>query len=326
MRKNVGNTKAARLLLANYGIDSLSYFSLNDKKKFFFSSTGESFLSYIIRGKVALVSGDPIGPPEDIATLLEEFAYFAKGAKLMICFLGVSKEALPDLQRKGHKTLHIGNEAIIALPRFKKSFLKKKVRRAEKHIIKLGIVCRIYKINKIPNHYYNQLNAISTEWLEFKGGKEKGYSMTLGRIPKSPDSDCEIVLALKNNDVLGYLTLVPVYASKSLSLDAVRKKNNTPNGLTEFLFLQAFEYFQIQGIETVSLNFATFNCTKTILSKNPKVLMKSIIFTLLSRLYKTHQLYNFNCKFMPVWKERYITFEKKRFFPYYLLAIASLEA
>ncbi len=325
VRINKTGINAARLLLEKYGVDSLSYFSLHEKKKFFFSSTGKSFLAYTVEGKVALVSGDPIGPPEDISPLLKEFHYFTKGAKYSSCFVGITQSMLPRLMQQGHKTLPIGNEAEILLPFFNKNLLKKKVRRAERYILRFGITCKIYKRSSIPAEYLNQLERVSEEWLKGKGKKEKGYCMTLGRFPQQLDADCEIVLALKNHNVLGYLTLVPVYASKSLSLDAMRIKRNTPNGLTEFLLMQAFEYFKNRNINTISLNFTTFYQQPQIRSKNLHALFVAVLFKGLCYLYKTHSLYRFNNKFFPQWRERYIAYEKRRFIPYYLYAIVKTE-
>ncbi len=325
MRKMPDNINAAQILLGRYGKDSLSYFALHDKKYFFFSSTGQSFLSYAVKGKIALVSGDPVGPVTEIPNLLKEFSYFIKGAGLSSCFLAVSHETLQNLVEIGHKHVHIGKEAIINLSAFKKSLLKKKVRRAERYVLNQGVTCRIYKRRDIPTAYLNQLQDISEEWLNDKGGKEKRFTMTLGRIPNEMDQDCEMVLALQNETVIGYLTFVPVYASKGLSLDAARKKKHVPNGLTEFLLIQSLEYFKKNGIQSVSLNFATFHYSAKGEQKFSDTLFLTFLYKVLSSVYMTNTLYAFNNKFLPQWRERYIAFEKKRYLPNYLFAIASTE-
>jgi phosphatidylglycerol lysyltransferase len=321
----VKNTNAAQFLLENYGKDSLSYFAFHESKHFFFSSTGKSFLSYIIEGKIALVTGDPIGPVSDIPLLLQEFTYFVKGAELKSCFLGVTYETLQLLSEIGHKHLYLGKEAVITLSRFSKNELKKKVRRAERAILNKGIVCRIYNRRDIPHQYLQQLHIIAKEWLKQKGDKEKRLTMTLGRIPRSDDPDCKIVLALHDDRVVGYLTFVPVYASNSLSLDASRRYTNAPNGLIEFLLLQSLEQFKLLGIQTVSLNFATFHFSKEEMYRSVKKLLLAQFYHFLSVIYKTNSLYTFNNKFLPNWKDRYIVFEKKRYLPKYLFAIAKTE-
>jgi lysylphosphatidylglycerol synthetase-like protein (DUF2156 family) len=325
MTKIVKNINAAQALLESYGKDSLSYFSLHDKKLFFFSSTGQSFLSYTVRGKIAIVSGDPIGPAYETSLLLKEFDYFVKGAKLRSCFLAVNHETLQSLLEIGHEHLHIGKEAVINLADFDKSLLKKKVRRAERYVLSQNIVCLMYKRKDIPVQYLNQLQEVSDEWLQKKGSKEKRFSMTLGRIPSEMDPDCEIVLAVQSEKVIGYLTFVPVYATNGLSLDSSRTRKVIPNGLTEFLLIQSFEYFKARGIKKVSLNFAAFYRGKEDMQRPSNELFFSIFYKVLSHMYRTNNLYNFNNKFLPIWQERYISFEKKRYLPAYLLAIAKIE-
>lgn len=325
MSQAVNGISAAQILLESYGKDTLSYFALHEKKQFFFSSTGQSFLSYTTMGKIVLVSGDPIGPMEEIPLLLKEFSYFIKGANLTSCFLAVNKETLDTLVPLGHKQLHIGKEAVIHLTDFNKNLLKKKVRRAERYILNQGITCKIYKRSDIPTQYLTQLQEVTEEWLGEKGGKEKRFTMTLGRIPTHTDRDCEIALALKDEEVIGYLTFVPVYVAKSLSLDATRKKKQVPNGLTEFLLMQSLEYFKEKGIKTISLNFATFHHTMNDIQKPSSMIILSVFYQFLSRIYKTNNLYQFNNKFLPIWQERYVVFEKKRYLPNYLFAIAKAE-
>lgn len=318
-------TNAARLLLEFYGHDSLSYFALHEKKKYFFSSTGSSFLSYTVWHKIALVSGDPIGPKSDIPNLVKEFSYFTKGAKLTTCFIGIHANSLEYIKTLNFKILHAGEEAVLDLQSFNKQSLAKKVRRAERHIQHAGIVCKIFSRKELPELYLKQIEEISTEWLSKKGGKERGFSMTLGRIPDAPDENCEFVLAVEHEKVLGYLTFVPAFASHTLSLDASRRLQDSPNGLNEFLLLQAFEHYKKEGIKKISLNFATFNQgskqTKQKLQKH----IQKLLYKSLSTWYGTNKLYKFNAKFMPQWESRYIAFEKRRYIPYYLLGIMRTE-
>lgn len=325
MKKTFKNIHAAQTLLENYGKDSLSYFALHEKKLFFFSSTGQSFLSYIVKGSIVMVTGDPIGSVEEIPLLLKEFNSFIKCAKLSSCFLAVNQETLRNLVEIGHKHLHMGNEAIITLSNFNKNLLKKKVRRAERYVLSKGVTCRVYKRQNIPTKYLNQLQSISEEWLKVKGGKEKRLTMTLGRIPTEIDPDCEIVLGLQNQIIIGFLTFVPIYASKGFSLDAARKKKNSPNGLIEFLLIQSLEHFKNFGIKTISLNFTTFYQSTGNTSKYYTNRWITFIYRLLSHIYKTNTLYNFNNKFLPTWQERYFVFEKKRYLPNYLFVIAQTE-
>ena len=60
-------------LVHTYGSDTLAYFALRDDKSFFFSSDGEAMIAYTYIGGYALASGDPIGRPESLDVVLDEF-------------------------------------------------------------------------------------------------------------------------------------------------------------------------------------------------------------------------------------------------------------
>ena len=70
-RTRVGTTPPA--WSAVYGSDTLAYFALRDDKSFFFSSDGEAMIAYTYIGRYALASGDPIGRPESLDRVVDEF-------------------------------------------------------------------------------------------------------------------------------------------------------------------------------------------------------------------------------------------------------------
>ena len=56
----------------------------------------------------------------------------------------------------------------------------------------------------------------------------------------------------------GFLHFVPAYGRPAMSLSAMRRDRDTPNGLTEFLVVRAIEQLGERGIDELSLNFAAF--------------------------------------------------------------------
>ena len=71
-----------RAVVQDQGRDSLAYFSLRRDKRFLFSPTRRTFLAYRVVNGSALVSGDPIGEPEEIEPLLHEFKRIAHASKI----------------------------------------------------------------------------------------------------------------------------------------------------------------------------------------------------------------------------------------------------
>ncbi|MBI5123430.1 DUF2156 domain-containing protein [Candidatus Roizmanbacteria bacterium] len=222
------------------------------------------------------------------------------------------------------KTFKIGEEAILNLETFDKNKLKKKVRRAERHIENLNIEVFFCNPQTLPKIFYNDIYKLSKNWLIHKGKKEKGFSMTLGRIPNELDKDCQFAIAIQNNAIIGFLSFTPVYAKNMLSLDISRRIAGSPNGLTEFLIIKAAEYFKQKGVKKISLNFATF---VGMITSKTSLKHKVIHLTsqVLKKLYRVDSIHEFNQKFLPIWESRYVAYFSKINFPLYLLAVLRAE-
>lgn len=315
------NRKQVTDLIKAYGDDTLSYFHLQDHRQYFFSPSGNSFLSFKIFNTIIVVAADPVGPENEITILLQSFLAYAKTWKLTPCFVGLSKKYLSIIEKLDLKIKCIGEEAIVDLLSFESVMLKKKVKRAIRHIEKLAIEVFFFTPQNIPEDIYQQIHKISAQWVSSKGGKEKGFSMTLKRIPDKFDNDCQFVVAIQKEVVLGYLCFVPVYQSQMLSLDQIRKRVDSPNGLNEFLIIKAAEYFKGKNVRKLSLNFATLSH----FSKSKTTSFRHVIANIIMHLYRSYSLKAFNEKFSPEWHNRYIAYPSMKHLPLYLLAILRAE-
>jgi lysyl-tRNA synthetase class 2 len=88
----------------------------------------------------------------------------------------------------------------------------------------------------------------------------------------------------------------------------MRRDPSTPNGLTEFLVVQAIELLRERGIEEMSLNFAT----GARFMHAPKGRVEAGLGRIchrLDRFFQIESLYRFNVKFFPRWDTRYLVYE-----------------
>lgn len=320
------DVRRARTLVRRFGTDTLSYFALQDGRSYFFDADGEAMISYRLWGTVAVVGGDPIGPPGRWEALLRAFLEFAAAHGMDPCFVGVSAAAAPVFDALGMRLLKIGEEALIPLDSFDESTLKRKVRRAGRHVEALGIEARCYRSGEIPPSIQTQIDVVAKQWVEAKGGAEQGFSMTLGRLPRETDAECEMVVAVEGGHVWGYLSLVPVAGGASWSLDAMRRRPDSPNGLTEFLVLRAASMYQARGCRALSLNFATLADTHGELESRALAGARRFLWENLSSVYQLKSLYQFNSKFNPVWRSRYLAYNELLKIPKLAVAVAQCEA
>lgn len=313
-------------LVRRYGTDTLSYFALQDGRSYFFDETGEAFLSYRLWGTVALVGGDPVGRADRIAPLIASFLDFARANGIDACFLGVAGTHAQAYRASGLRLLKIGEEALIDLCSFSEPGLKRKVRRAARHVRELGIEARRYRAAEVPAEIREQLEVISRQWVGAKGGCEQGFSMTLGRLPRPTDEECELIVAEENGHVWGYLSFVPACDGLVWSLDAMRRRPESPNGLVEFLVVSAARMYGEQGCRELSLNFATLSNSENDIDSRALDGARNFLWEHLSSVYQLKSLYQFNSKFQPVWRSRYLAYGDVLKIPKLALAIAQSEA
>ena len=308
-RANTADRDHARHILQRYGQDTLSYFSLREDRTYFFDEDRTAFMSYKVWRNVALVGGDPIGPSHKLRALTEQFLQFCEANALIPCFLGANDHNLSLYREMGLRVLKIGEESLIRLPGFDVSTLKRKVRRAERHCLELGISAKLVSAADIPDSCRQQALNLSKTWVAAKGGAERGFSMTLGRFPTVADGDARVLLATNESGMIGFLTFVPVFGSGSWSLDLMRRRMDAPNGLTEFMVLQAARALQAEGAESLSLNFASLSSTEACISE-PRAItsLRRFLFDNLSSVYQLKTLYQFNAKFDPEWSSRYLVY------------------
>ncbi len=317
------NRKIVERLIREFGSDTLSYFHLQHDRQYFFSPSGKSCLSYKIVKNVAVVGGDPVGVATEVPLLLETFLSYTASWHILPLFVGLSEKYASVVQKTNMKLAKIGEEAIIDVQTFDVNNLKKKVRRAVRHAEGSGVEICFFTTTTLPFRLRQQIEEISFDWIKEKGGKEKGFSMTLKRLPEENDRDCIFAVALKDGDVLGYLYFVPCYGANSVSLDHIRSKTNTYNGLHEFLIIKSAEYFKKNNIQKMSLNFATF--ANVIQTSKSKLHIRRRVMLLLMKLYKCDTLRSFNNKFKPFWENRYVAYSSLLYLPNYLFAVIEAE-
>jgi lysyl-tRNA synthetase class 2 len=126
----------------------------------------------------------------------------------------------------------------------------------------------------------------------------------------------------------GFIHFVPVPRAKSLSLSAMRRLPETPNGLMEFLLCETFAWGKEHDIERVSLNFNAFG--ELLRSEEDDLpawerMLKSSLERA-DRFFQVERLLGFNRKFFPAWEPRHAAFEQRRDLPLAALVLLTAES
>src|SRR5580765_5373746 len=90
-----------RELLRVYGDSTVAAFAMDDDVDWFFSANGRAVIAYRYESDVLLVIGDPIGPPEEMASLLDGFERFCRQHDWTFAFYQARPERLPLYRARG---------------------------------------------------------------------------------------------------------------------------------------------------------------------------------------------------------------------------------
>lgn len=295
-------------LVRQHGQDSLSFFKLRPDKHYFFNATRTAFVGYRIEAGTLLLSGDPVGPPEQFADLLLELRRFARSRGLKLAALGASGVLVPIFEGLGLHTLYLGDEAVVDTGAFSLEGRSiRKVRQSVSRLRKAGYSAELCSLAEIAPETLTQMQTVLEAGRIGKG--ERGFSMCMDGVDCANQQDTLFVLARDGEQkVRGVLHFVPCYGRKAMSLSIMRRDPSTPNGLMEFLVVSAIEEMRERGIEELSLNFAAL--TKTI--RDPGNAFERLLGRTASALdgyLQVESLYRFNVKFQPSWNPRYLVYE-----------------
>jgi len=300
--------RAAHRLVRAHGSDTLAYFKLRRDKHYLIASDESAFVAYRIENGVLLVSGDPVGPPGSLPGLVRQLCSFAEARGLRIGVLGASGDLLPIWQDAGLRHLYLGDEAIVSTASFSlEGRAIRKIRQSVARLEKAGYRCCAAPVAELDEATLDELDNVSARWLG--ANAERGFSMALDAL-RGDDVGETLVVAARDarGAVRGFIHFVPTYGRPAVSLSAMRRDRDTPNGLTEFLVVRSIELLRERGIDDVSLNFAAFaRFLHSPGCRRERLLGRAI--ALANPYFQIESLYRFNAKFFPRWQPRYLLYE-----------------
>jgi lysyl-tRNA synthetase class 2 len=304
--QTVEERRAAHALVAAYGRDSLAYFTLRRDKNYLFSPSGRAFLAYRVLGGTALLSGDPVGEEDEIDALLDELRRVVRASGWRLAVVGAGAEALPRYRRLGLRPIKIGDEAVLRPDRFSLEGRPiRKVRQSVARVERAGYRLAVVAADDASPRLRAEIDAVSVAWLGNQ--PERGFSMAMDDLYTAGTL---FAVALRNDEqVGGFLHLVPAAAGGGYSLSAMRRAPETPNGLMEFLIVETLAWARGRGVSELSLNFCAFS---DLLAPDCRGWRRAAgrVLIGLDRLFQLERLHSFNRKFFPEWRPRYLCVER----------------
>lgn len=250
----------ARKLLRQWGGSPLSWMTTWPENRHFITADGQSYLAFRKHAGVAVVLGDPIGPPGSTAPAIGEFLTMCEQASLIPYFFSCSRLTSDVTDGLGWQHVQVAEDNLIDLPPLE--FKGKKwqdIRTALNKGAKEGITFRMVTLSDEPWAMVRQVEHLSQQWLGDKELPEMGF--TLGGVTEALDPEVKVGLAVDADGKLhGVTSWMPVYAEgggiAGWTLDLMRRADGGFRNAMEFLIASSCLHFKAQGAQFVSLSGA----------------------------------------------------------------------
>jgi len=326
LRPDADRRREAGHIVRQWGTDTLAPFALRSDKEWFM--TGQTLIAYrVVRG-VALVSGDPVGPPESDGAALDSFLSYARARGWRTAVLGASEGLAGMYRSRGLIPVYHGDEAVIDTAEFSLDGRPMRAVRQAVHRLQRGSYhADVIAAGDVPGALREELIAVERAWLRDR--PRTGFSMELDSLFRLGGQYALFVVGRDpKGRVSGFLHLAVCRAGGSLSLSTMPRLAEAPNGFTSWLIVEAVSWARDHGYSFLSLNFSPF---ASLLAGDGQLaagqrLQRRALFRVKQLLdLQLDNLLRFNEQFGPLRQPRFIVLEARPDLPRVALAAMAAE-
>jgi len=254
---------------------------------------GECLILWRVAGNLALVVGEPLGPPASRAAATNAFAGTVHKEGRTPVFLQVSGDHVTSTP--GIRTWKIGEEAVIPLNGFSLSGnARKTLRQSRARLLRRGYTTRILEL-PIPDCTLDELAEVSRAWVRDKRLPEIRFG--IGHFDRDWLRAHPTAVAFSPSGRMeAFATLTGSPESGTGGFDMLRYLPDAPSSVLEFLVTETLLAWQREGRHTASLGLAPLAGT----GRGGRWLARAV-----SPLYAAPGLRRFKHKFGPRWEPRH---------------------
>ncbi|MFF1879019.1 bifunctional lysylphosphatidylglycerol flippase/synthetase MprF [Leifsonia sp. NPDC058230] len=301
-----GATEAARVrsLLQRGGGDAISFMATWPGNDYWFDAVDGRAIAYRVVGRIALTLGGPFGAPPPHDRSIGRFARFCDDNGWVPVFYSVDAELRPLFEGLGWSTTVVAEETVIRPQQWATTGKKwQDVRTSINRAERAGIRAEWTTFVALPLVATAQLADISEAWVADKDLPEMGF--TLGGLDELHDPAVQLMIAVDGHGrIEGVTSWLPTYRDGAVigwTLDFMRRRPDSINGVMEFLIAESATRMRDDGIEFMSLSAAPLAHTAAAGESEPSSLDRLLGFlsASLEPVYGFRSLLNFKRKFQP---------------------------
>jgi lysylphosphatidylglycerol synthetase-like protein (DUF2156 family) len=301
-----------------------SNLALLGDKRFLFSTSGESFLMFGVRGRSWISLGAPVGRRDERLELLWRFRELADAHAARPGLYNLGADDLPDIVELGFSIQKVGESAAVPLDSFSIEGRKRgNLRRAWRKAGEDGCSFEVLRGVGVAA-VMGELAAISDDWLAGQSGGEKGFSM--GGFSSAYLAEFPVAVARFEGRVVAFASLWTTASRGAYSVDLMRHPQDAPKNVMDYLFVEIIEWGREQGYEGFEFGMAPLAG----LEDRPLAPIMSRVGRLLfergEELYNFRGLRRYKDKYDPVWQPRYIAAPHKWAIPILMADVGLLSS
>jgi phosphatidylglycerol lysyltransferase len=304
----------AGAILKDHGRSALDFFKLWPDKSYLFSPSNRSFLAYRVAANFAIVLADPVGPAEEIPSLVRRFAAGCEENDWRLAFHQTLPDFLPIYRELGFKKLKIGDEAVVDLREFSLEGKRMKhLRHYLNQMERAGMKVSFHE-PPIDDEILDQVGEVSGDWLKIPGRRERGFTMgtfSEAYIRSTPLAAAEDA----GGRVQAFMNVVPSYAPGETTIDLMRHRQDAPDGVMDYLFIKLFERQKEKSFSRFNLGMAPMSGFQNGEEASAEERAVHFFIQRLNFLFSYTGLYQYKKKFATSWEPRYEIYRNVRDLP-----------
>ncbi len=305
-----GDLARADAILAQANLcDPQANAALLGDKKFLFSPSGRSFITFAVKGNVWLALGGPIGQADEAKALVEAFLAAAEKAGAKPSFYGVGPSFDEMVTTFNFRRLKTGERALLNLETFSLDGKTRQVIRTHRNRhIKQGYKVTVEGPGAVRDNLA-RLTEISDQWLKYQSGGEKGFG--LGRFDVHYIDRLPLATVRQlDGKIMAFASLWPTADKSRIGVDLMRYGDDGPNGVMDFLFAEMFLWAKARGYRLFDLNTSPASGVQITAQAPFLTTMAKLAYEHGEKVYNFKGVHRFKSKFHPDWENVYMAAPK----------------
>lgn len=238
--------------LVELGGNTMSFMTTWANNHYWFSQSGQSAIAYRLNYGIALTLTEPFGDEKEYSQDIRGFIKLCEQNSWSPAFYAVHDKTRRELEKLGFTSIKVGTDMLVDPNAWQTRGKKwQDIRTAINKAKRDGIADVLTTYNEASWDIQQQIVEISEEWAELKALPEMKF--TLGGLDELQDNRVKILYAINEDGrVLGVTSWMPTYRNNRIigwTLDFMRHRTDSPNGIMELLIARMAERLRDEGLE-----------------------------------------------------------------------------